>query len=163
GVGFHYDDFSPTMIDSHFRLVVWGRAMRRVLFVPLLVLTATVALAQPQPGAEMSNWPFDEITLTNGAKFQGLIGFESAKGMEFQWVTRPPGRPTVTLTSFFTKTEIAKVKRLSDKDREVLKEKLAELDPSGEGERKRMESLELVAADWPGTTGGAKRYDSDHF
>src|SRR5207253_2195971 len=35
--------------------------------------------------------------------------------------------------------------------------------PTGEGERKRMESLELVPADWPEKPGAAKMYDSDHF
>ncbi|MCI0702247.1 MAG: DUF1570 domain-containing protein [Planctomycetia bacterium] len=145
--------------------------MRRCCFALLLlpcVLTATVGLAQPPsppatPPAGLANWPFDEITLTNGAKFQGLILLESPTGMQFQAVSRPPGRPTVTLTSFFSKDEIAKVKRLTDDERKVLKAKLAELDPSGEGERKRMESLELVSADWPGKTGGAKLYDSDYF
>jgi len=142
--------------------------MRCVLFVPLVALcivTAAVSPAQPPaaPPTGVSNWSFDEITLTNGAKFQGLILSELPNGIRFQSVSRPAGRPTVTYTDFFTKSEIASVKRLSDKERALLKEKLAELDPSGEGERKRMESLELVAVDWPGKTGGAKRYDSDHF
>ena len=44
------------------------------------------------------------------------------------------------LTWYFTKGEIARVKRLSDADRAALKERLSELDPSGAGERKRMES-----------------------
>jgi hypothetical protein len=160
------------MIDSHFRVTV-GSVMRHAFLVPLGVacaVTAAAGLAQPPdsppgaaPPAGLSNWPFDEITLANGAKFHGLIVSESPAGMRFQSVSRPPGRPTVTLTSFFTKAEIASVKRLSDKEREVLKGKLAELDPGGEGERKRMESLELVAADWPGKPGGARLYDSEHF
>ena len=45
----------------------------------------------------------------------------------------------------------------------MLKERLAELDPSGAGERKRMESLELVMDNWPGKPGAAKRYESDYF
>src|SRR5262245_52727580 len=110
------------MIDSHFRCVVWNCAMRCVLFIPLVALcivTAAVSPAQPPaaPPTGVSNWPFDEITLTNGAKFQGLILSELPNGIQFQSVSRPANRPTVTLTSFFTKAEIASVKRLSDKDR----------------------------------------------
>ncbi len=137
--------------------------MGRVLVVPAFAVVVAGALAQPAPPAGLSNWAFDEITLKNGAKFQGLILGESPEGTEFCSVYRNPGRPTVTLTSFFSKSEIAHTKPLTRDEREALKEKLAELDPTGEGERKRMESLELVAADWPGKTGGARRYDSDHF
>jgi hypothetical protein len=127
----------------------------------LLVLGAGLA-GSAQPGS-LSKWTFDELTLTNGAKFEGLILSEGPEGIRFQSVSRPPGRPTVTLTSLFTKAEVAKVRRLSDADRAILKNRLAELDPSGEGERRRMESLELVATDWPGKSGGARRYESDYF
>ncbi len=138
--------------------------MRFAFHFPLVSLVCAVAMAQPAaPPIGLSNWPFDEITLTNGAKFQGLILREPPDGIEFRSVSRPPGRPTVTLTSFLSKAEIAQVKKLSEKDRGVLREKLAELDPTGEGERKRMESLELVPADWPEKPGGAKMYDSDYF
>ena len=131
--------------------------------LPALVLAlATCATGAAQP-VGLSTWPFDEITLTNGARLQGLIVHELPDGIESRPVSRPPGRPTVTLTGFVTKAEIAGVKRLSDKDRAALREKLAELDPTGEGERKRMESLELVPADWPGKPGAAKLYDSDYF
>ncbi len=139
--------------------------MRRVIVVPLFVALAAIAGGQPPapPPAGLSNWSFDEITLKNGAKFQGLILSEVPDGIEFRSVLRLTGRPTVTLTSFFSRAEIASTKPLSKPDREALKEKLSELDPSGEGERKRMESLELVAAEWPGRAAGARRYDSEHF
>src|SRR4051794_2060193 len=99
--------------------------MRRLLVVPPLLILAAVAVAQPAPPAPgVANWPFDELTLKNGAKFQGLIIKEQPDGIEFRSVMRLPGRPTVTLTSFFNKDDIADVKRLSAKDRAALKEKL---------------------------------------
>lgn len=128
------------------------------------MLLATLPLpAQPEPPVGLSHWPLEELVLKNGAKFKGLLLNELPDVVEFQSVYRRPGRPTVTLTSFFSKNEIAEIKRLSADERAILQEKLAELDPSGEGERKRMESLELVAADWPGQRGGARQYESDHF
>lgn len=136
--------------------------MSRHILLLGLALTS-IAGAQPAPPGALSKWSFDELTLTNGARFEGLILSEGAEGIRFQSVSRPPGRPTVTLTSFFTKAEIARTKRLSDADRAVLKERLAELDPSGAGERKRMESLELVVDNWPGKPGAAKKYESDYF
>src|SRR5262245_19215743 len=130
------------------------------LFAALVPL---LAVAQPTPPDGLSNWSFDEETLTNGAKLRRLILSEGPDGIRFQSVWRNPNRPTVTFTEPLTRAEVAGVKRLSDADRAVLKERLAELDPSGEGELKRMESLELVAHDWPGKPGAAKRYDSDYF
>src|SRR4051794_31377548 len=104
--------------------------MRRVLVVPAFV--ALVALAGAQPVAPgVSNWQFDEITLKNGAKFQGLILNELPDGTEFRSVYRNAGKPTVTLTSFFSKNEIAHTRPLTKEQREALKEKLDELDPSG--------------------------------
>ncbi len=137
--------------------------MLRQLAILLLLVGFGVAVAQPPALTPASNWRYDELVLTNGAKFQGLILSEGPDGIRFQTVSRPPGRPTVTLTSLFTTAEIAKVNRLSDADRKVLQERLSELDPRGEGERKRMESLELVVADWPGQPDGAKRYSSEYF
>jgi hypothetical protein len=138
--------------------------MPRFAVVALLSgFLGTGALVGQQP-AGLSNWAFDEITHVNGNKFQGLIRSESPDGkIEFQSVSRPPGRPTVTLTSYFPKSQYSSVKRLSDKDREVLKKRLAELDPSGEAERQRMASLEIEVFDWPGKPGGGRRYTSEHF
>jgi hypothetical protein len=135
---------------------------RFVVLLALAPLAGLPAVGQPPPDG-LSNWSFDEITLTNGAKLQGLILSEAPDGIRFQSVSRLPGRPTVTLTGLITKAEVASVKRLTDADRNLLKERLAELDPSGEGERKRMESLELIAANWPGKPGAARLYDSDYF
>jgi hypothetical protein len=135
--------------------------MRAVVLL-LLVLVASPLRADGPVGTG-TPWPFDEVTLTNGAKFRGLLLEERSDGYSFQVVRRLPGRPTLTLTTFFGRQEVADIKRLSATDRATLKEKLAELDPTGASERRRMEDLELAAADWPGEPGRARRYDSDHF
>ncbi len=130
-------------------------------------LTVGVFAASPLGAADAVGpapaWSYDEIVLHNGARFQGLILNESTFGVDFQVVRRVPGRPTVTLTTRFSMREVATIRRLSDPERANLKEKIAELDPTGAGERRRMEALELAAADWPGRTGTAMRYTSDQF
>jgi hypothetical protein len=132
---------------------------------PLLLLTPLIAVAQPPdpPPPGVSNWPFDEITLKNGAKFRGLIVSETPTELVFKSVRRPPGKPTVTLTSRFSRDEIAHVKPLMEAERAALKERLAELDPGGKFERERMDALELAPAMWLGRPGAALQYDSDHF
>ncbi|MBY0460315.1 MAG: hypothetical protein K2V38_23625, partial [Gemmataceae bacterium] len=142
------------------------RALALLALLALLASLAVFALPTPDParGQAMTqppppglgDWRFDVLVLKNGSKFQGLILADLPDRVEFRSVTRLPGRPTVTLTGTFSKAEIAEIKPLSDKEREALREKLADLDPSGEGERKRMDSLELVPADWPDRPGAAK-------
>lgn len=134
----------------------------RTLLAPL-GLAALVGLAAAADPVGQAAWPFDEVTYTTGHVFRGLILNETSAGIDFQVVYRNPGRPTVTVTTYFARREIANVKRLGPADRAVLKEKLAELDPLGAGEQKRMEALEFADADWPGRPGGAKRFVSEEF
>lgn len=131
--------------------------------VAAAALVFTVAAAPAQPPAATGTWPFDEIVLRGGTTFRGLIDKEYAHGVSFRLVKRPPGRPTVTLTTFFTKDETVELKRLSDADRSTLRERLAELDADGAGDRKRVEAITLTPADWLGRKGGAKRYEGEQF
>ena len=133
----------------------------RILALTILALLAPTLVAQPPAAAPA--WPFDEMTLFNGARFQGLILKETPAATDFQVVVRKPGRPTMTLTTSFAAREIAGVKRLSEADRTALQAKLAELDPRGEGERKQMESLDLTDAGWLDRPTGARRYASERF
>jgi hypothetical protein len=139
----------------------------RHLLAPLglVILLGALRGSDPLPVGPAPPWPLDEVRSTNGAVYRGLILSESSAGIEFQVVLRNPGRPTLTYTTSFSysKREIASVKRLTAADRAVLKEKLADLDPKGEGEEKRMETLELTQTDWPGVPGGARRYASEQF
>ncbi len=131
--------------------------------LPLALLAILVATAVAQPPAAAPAWPLDELTLRNGARFQGLILKETPAATDFRVVIRKPGRPTMTLTTSFTAREVAAVKRLGDADRAALHAKLAELDPRGEGERKQMDALELADAEWLGQPAGARRYASERF
>ncbi|MCS7022744.1 MAG: DUF1570 domain-containing protein [Gemmataceae bacterium] len=118
-------------------------------------------LEEPPPGQTV--WPFDRIYLKNGAEFQGLLVSEEPDGYVFRVVMRRPGRPTSTLTTFFTKAEVQRLQRLNETERTLLRERLAELDPAGHSEQQCMEAIELVTEDWPGLPGGARKYESEHF
>lgn len=128
----------------------------------LSVLAVYAVLAAPPVGVN-AEWPFDELILTNGGRFRGLLLEESVRGIRFQTVRRAAGRPTVTLTLFFNRDEVARIVRLSEEDRQRLKQKLGGLDPHGAGERKRMEELTLAPADWFGRPNAAFTYESDQF
>jgi hypothetical protein len=123
--------------------------------IAILLLTM---LLDPPPA-----WTFDEFVHANGSTFRGLIVRESAEGVRFQVVTRRPGRPTVTLTTLFTPAEVGSLRRLPDNERAILKKRLAELDPSGAGERSQMAAITFKSAEWLGKADGAKSFASDHF
>lgn len=127
----------------------------------VLLLFASLAVAQPPGGG--ANWSFDEITLANGAKFQGLLLDDGPREVRFQTVNRRSGKPTVTLTWKVPRSEVANLKKLSDADRAVLKERIAELDQDGSGERKRISDVELVPAMWLNEPDKGKAYRSEYF
>ena len=109
------------------------------------------------------DWPFDILKLKNGAVHKGLLLEENPSGIRFKIVGRSPGRPTVTLIVRFAQTEVAKLEKLSDEDRDVLASKLKEIDSSPETEARRLEKLELKRVDWLEKKDAGLRYDSDRF
>src|SRR5438067_8296431 len=124
-------------------------------------MLATILFMATLAPAQAAAWPMDALTLANGAKLAGLIVDESKAGIRFRVIRRPVGRPTVTLTSFFPPGEVREVKRLADADRKTLVDKLAELDATTTGERKRAEELKLTPS--RRFERAVLRYDSDQF
>jgi hypothetical protein len=143
---------------------MWMDASRipRIAF-PLLFLVGTGHAFSADQTPPSKDWTFDTIKLKNGYVFKGLILEETQNGVRFQHVRRANGRATVSLTAVLRRGDIERIDKVSDADRELLRKRLAELDPTGEGERKRMEALELKIVGWNGHAKAGRRYDSDHF
>ncbi|MSR56023.1 MAG: DUF1570 domain-containing protein [Gemmataceae bacterium] len=133
----------------------------------LRLLCALVVLALPFSASAappaVSDWPFDVLKLKNGVTHKGLLLEETSSKVRFQIVGRAPGRPTVSFPLSFSKGDVAKLDKLSDADRETLKAKLKEIDPSPEAELRRLEKLDLKFVDWLGKKDAGLRYDSDYF
>lgn len=133
----------------------------------LRLLRALVVLALPFPAIAappaVPDWPFDVLKLKNGVTHKGLLLEENPSHVRFQIVGRAPGRPTVLFPLKFAKADVAKLDKLSDTDRETLKSKLKEIDPSPEAELRRLEKLDLKLVDWLGKKDAGLRYDSDYF
>ena len=125
----------------------------------LVIALAAVA----EPGPIKSDWKFDAIHLRNGSILRGLIVEESPTHIRFQNVRRQPGRPTVVFTTVLARSDITRCDKLSEQDRLLLKARLDQLDPAKEGERQRMEELDLQRASWADRLKAAFRYDSDQF
>ncbi|MCU0705467.1 MAG: DUF1570 domain-containing protein [Fimbriiglobus sp.] len=127
----------------------------------LILLIAAPLFGQP-PGPS-GDWPTDEVRIKFGTVFRGLILEESTDGVRFRIVRRPPGRPSITLTTTFTAAEVDRITRLSDDDRKKLRERLAALDADGAGEQDRITAIEFAPSDWLGKANAARRYTADQF
>src|SRR6266567_6915756 len=136
--------------------------MRRCLMflafalAPAVVRADTPAKAQP--------WPFDIIRLRNGAVLRGLILDSDETRVRFQCVHRHPGRPTVSFPTVIGKGEIDQIERLPAEQRQILQAHLQDLERSTpEGEKERMEGLDLQEVPWGTQPRGGWRYSSDFF
>lgn len=140
-----------------------GSTKYRLLAIAALFISSLPFAIAAEPAPLSKDWTFDVIRLKNGYMLKGLILEETANSIRFQHVRRATGRPTISMTSSVRRDDIDRIDKLGDDARETLKNRLKELDPSGYGERQRMESLSLDRCDWNGKPKAGWRYDSDYF
>ena len=101
-----------------------------------------IATEAPTPLSD-ANWATESITLKNDAVYHGLVIAILADGVQFQLVRQTPGRPTVTLTTFFHHRDIAKIDRLGFISRFVLQAKIDMLDRRHALERQRVDAVQF--------------------
>jgi len=126
----------------------------------LLAALAAAADGEKSPG---DAWKFDVIHLKNGRLFRGLILEETPAAVRFQDVRQRAGSRTSLMdTITFARAEIARMDRLSESDRAILKGRVQEIDPS-RGPQQRLEQLELESMTWEGRPDAGRRYRSEFF
>jgi hypothetical protein len=134
---------------------------------PAVAVLLLLGLTLTSDAASQNGWQFDVLQLKTGKTWAGLIIDEGSDWIQFQIINQEPGKKTrLSFTTTVRLNEIAKLDRLSDKDRATLKEKLNTLDPNGKAERARMEEIVLKDGAWlPGISTTAKPfcYGSEHF
>lgn len=126
-------------------------------FVVLAFLVGPLFAAPPAT----PDWPFDVLKLKNGVTHKGMLLDEKPTEVRFEVIGRVPGKPTVRVKLAFPKSEVAKLEKLADEDRETLRTKLAEIDPASEA--RRLENLDLKPSEWLGKKNAGLRYDSAYF
>jgi hypothetical protein len=114
--------------------------------------------------ADPAPWPFEVVVLRNGAVLKGLILDSNERTIKFQCVQRHPGRATVSFPSVIDRAEIERIVPLGLKQRTELQAHLQDLEQSSaQGEKERMEGIELEAIPWNGKPASAWRYNSEYF
>jgi hypothetical protein len=138
-----------------------------------LALLACPGIAGGPPGADV--WKYDEVHLTNGHIFSGLIVEEKPDGtVHLRQVTRKPGRATLTNRMIFAPREVDHVEKLPPKDRAELEQRLDRLRAEREalaeglkaldsGKESAADDLMNLRADSWETGGKALRYESTYF
>ena len=132
----------------------------RVLVGILLCIDSVPGPAQE--GLATEQWKFDELHLTNGTIFTGLIVDETPAVVRFKIVIRPPGESTRTLLQRFERKQIQRIVRLDQEDRKTLAQRLRTLQPGYEQEQ--MDLLKLTRVPWGhGSKEFGLSYTSDYF
>jgi len=126
-----------------------------------LVVLACLAVPGAAAPPAIPDWPFDVLKLKNGVTHKGMLLEEKPTEVRFLVIGRAPGKPTVRVKLAFPKSEVAKLEKLADDDRETLRAKLDEIDPASEA--RRLEKLDLSPSEWLGKKDAGLRYDSAYF
>lgn len=129
-----------------------------------LIVVVAGAVAARADGTTSPTWTYDTITLKNGSVLKGLIEESSDECIKFQCVMRQAGRPTITLHTLVPRSEIKRIERLPQMERQTLQARLLDLQQnSPQSEKERMEGLDLRRIDWGQKPKSGWQYTSDYF
>jgi hypothetical protein len=114
--------------------------------------------------ADPRGWKLEAVYLKTGKIYRGLVEKETADTIHFCEVWRRAGKPTRLFYSQFKRSAIERIERLPAREHAILNARVHALDPTGKGEKLRMEHLTLEGIPW-GKDGSQKGlcYRSLHF
>jgi hypothetical protein len=124
---------------------------------------AAAAARAAEPAVGTRDWKFEYVHLTNGRTFPGLVVEETPTTVRFEYVMRKPGSRTLVFLTTFARKEVARLTRLVPAERDKLAARLRALDPTGEGEQRLMDHLELRPVPWGPSGQRGLGYQADHF
>jgi hypothetical protein len=124
------------------------------------VVLAVVGRGVAQPPNPLDDWKFDIIHLKNGKIYKGLILNETAATIRIQYLQ--PGRThTAIQVTSYSRSEVKRIERLGDREREELAKRFYAIDPATEPER--VAKLELTPGPWGTKSTGGLSFTAKHF
>jgi hypothetical protein len=112
--------------------------------IAFVLLSGAAAAQNGADDAAIGSWPLEEIKLLSGQVYQGLIDVEGLTGVEFMEVRRPPGKPMYLLVRHLERKDILSWQRLSDAERDTLRQRIAKFKNHALIESRRMDDLRLT-------------------
>ncbi len=98
----------------------------------------------PESPTFAGGWPMEQVELTDGTTYQGLILAETPTTLEFLEVHRPPGKPMGLIVRPLNRQSVKGWQRISAQQREALATRLERYKRRTLIEGRRMEDLSLT-------------------
>ncbi|MFT3878878.1 MAG: DUF1570 domain-containing protein [Gemmatales bacterium] len=126
----------------------------------ILCLLITSSAAQEKPALKHE---FDQLTLHNGSRIEGLVVEEATLHIRFQFLAGKPGVRTMVFEVTYDRTEIAGISKAKEPGRSLAREHFNKIETSKKREAAKVEQLPLNKAPWIEGTGTAYFYQGPYF
>lgn len=131
-----------------------------LLSMVLLCLLIASSTAQEKPPVKHE---FDQLTLHNGSRIEGLVVEEATLHIRFQFLASKPGVRTLVFEVIYDRSEIASISKAKEPGRTLAKEHFNRIETSKKREASKVEELSLNKAPWIEGTGTAFFYKGPYF
>jgi len=131
-----------------------------IISLAILFLLIAGAAAQEKPAPKHE---FDQLTLHNGSRIEGLVVEEATLHIRFQFLASKPGVRTLVFEVIYDRTEIASITKAKEPGRSLAKEHFNKIETSKKREATKVEQLPLNKAPWIEGNSTAFFYQGPYF
>lgn len=131
-----------------------------LLSVVILSMLIAAASAQEKPVAKHE---FDQLTLHNGSRLEGLVVEEATLHIRFQFLATKQGVRTLVFEVTYDRTEVASISKASETGRALVKQLFNSIENSKRREAAKVKQLPLIKAPWIDGAGTAFLFQCPYF
>lgn len=132
------------------------------LMLLLILFSLLIASATAQEKV-VDQLEFDQLTLHNGSRMEGLVVEETSVHIRFQFLAGKPGVRTQIYEVIYERTEIAGISKAREPSRNQTREHFKRIESSKMREAARVQQLTLRQAPWIEGNGTALFYQGAYF
>ncbi len=131
-----------------------------ILSLAVLCLLIASASAQEKSAPQLE---FDQLTLHNGSRIEGLVVEEASLYIRFQFLASKPGVRSQVFEVIYDRSEIASITKAKEPGRSLVREYFNKIESSKKREATKVEQLPLTKAPWIEGTATAFVYQGPYF
>lgn len=106
---------------------------------------------------------FDQLTLHNGSRMEGLVVEEASLHIRFQFLVSKPGVRTLVFEVIYDRSEVASIAKAKEPGRGLAKQHFNRIETSQKREAAKVQQLSLLRAPWIEGNGSALLYKGPYF